>query len=248
MNVSATETSFRSAVSDVKQAWVGQGPSRRKHERRIYYLAERFAGEQDVALRLLGPTWVPLEEWLQTMSPEEFAQMRPEPLIYFNKVLPAMQTLESSLDKGDRLRESGRHERAVECYREAIRLSPTNVRASFGLGISYLQMGKIDNALLFLDQILELNSAFLPNYKHLFNEFGIALRKAGLHEQALNYYLKATKHGGEDEHLLFNIARILCEVGDYERMISVLDRALEMNPQFAAALSLLRYAKGELIK
>lgn len=239
---STNTTSFRSAVSEVKHSWVGQGATRSKHEHRVYYLAEGASGE-NVELRKLGPTWVPLEEWLRTLTPEEFALMRPEPLIYFNKVLPAMQTLASTLDKGDRMREIGHHGRAVEFYCEAVRLSPNNIRACFGLGISYLHSENEENALLVLDQLLELKSAFSPEYKHLFNEFGIVLRKKGLHGEALKYYLKARKLCGDDENLLFNIGRLLLEMGDRGRAETVLEKALSMAPDFAEARKMLSHVR-----
>ena len=169
--------------------------------------------------------------------------MRPEPLIYFNKVLPAMQTLSSTLDKGDKMREIGHHDRAVEFYRDAVRLSPNNIRACFGLGISYLHSENEDKALLVLDQLIELESAFSPVYKHLFNEFGIALRKKGLHGEALKYYLKARKLCGDDENLLFNIGRLLFEMGDRARAESVLEKALAMAPDFAEAYKLFSHIR-----
>ena len=239
---STSTTPFRSAVSEVKHSWVGQGTSRSKHEHRVYYLVEGASGE-NVELRRLGPTWVPLEEWLRTLTPDEFALMRPEPLIYFNKVQPAMQTLSSTLDKGDKMREIGHHDRAVEFYREAVRLSPNNIRACFGLGISYLHSENEDNALLVLDQLLELKNAFSPNYKHLFNEFGIALRKKGLHEEALKYYLKARKLCGDDENLLLNIGRLLFEMGDRAHAATILEKAISLGPGFVEVRKLLSHIR-----
>ena len=239
---STNTSSFRSAVSDVKHSWGGQGAIRTKHEHRVYYLAEGASGES-VVLRKLGPTWVPLEEWLRTLTPEEFALLRPEPLIYFNRVLPAMQALASTLDKGDRLREIGCHVRAVEFYCEAVRLSSNNIRACFGLGISYLHSENEDNALLVLDQLLELKSAFSPEYKHLFNEFGVALRKKGLHDEALKYYLKARELCGDDENQLFNIGRLLFEMGERARAQSALEKALSLAPGFVEAQQMLSHVR-----
>ena len=167
--------------------------------------------------------------------------MRPEPLIYFNKVLPAMQTLASTLDEGDRMREICHHDLAVEFYREAVRLSPNNIRACFGLGISYLHSENEDNALLVLNQLLELKSAFSPGYKHLFNEFGTALRKKGLHEEALKYYQKARRLCGDDENLLFNIGRLLFDMGDCSGAAIMLEKALAMDSGFAEAQQLLSH-------
>lgn len=225
---------FQSAVSAVKKSWVGHGTTRRSHDLRIYYLAERDGGEE-IDLRRLSPTWVPIEDWLRKTPVAEFRLMRPEPLIYFNKVLPAMKALETALDKGDSHLEAGRHDRAAAFYREAAAYSPDNVRACFGLGLSSLHLGEVDNAQRVLGQILELDQAFSPCYKHLFNEFGISLRRNGLHREALKFYVKAMRLGGSDEHLLFNVARLLYDMRDFCRTACVLDKALRLNPEFDAA-------------
>ena len=77
-----------------------------------------------------------------------------------------------------------------------------------------------------------LDAAFLPEHKHLFNEFGIKMRKLGMYDEAMRYYMRAYRLCKTDEHLLYNMARTLYEKGRIKSSRALLGKAMRLNPQF----------------
>ena len=115
-----------------------------------------------------------------------------------------------------------------------------HIRATFGLGLTYLDRGEVDNANLVCRRIITLEAAFGEEHKHLFNEFGIKMRKHKMYPQALRYYFKAYRLANRDENLLYNISRTYYEKGKLKLARKFLGMALAINPDFAEGESLLR--------
>ncbi len=58
---------------------------------------------------------------------------------------------------GDVFTLQGNYDRAIELYKEVIRLNPRFDGAHFGLGVAYYKLGKYDEALPFFDTAIRLN-------------------------------------------------------------------------------------------
>jgi hypothetical protein len=71
-----------------------------------------------------------------------------------------------------------------------------------------------------------LEAAFAPEHKHLFNEFGISLRKSRMVDQSIEYSTRALALTSTDENLHYNVARAYFEKGDTEKV----PRAPERGP------------------
>lgn len=234
MNNDRQERAFKIVVSDKKANKLGQGGTARQEARSIYYYAE---GDQEgtVQLQALNSENVPSGRKRGVTLEEFMDSYRPEPLFYYNKVKPAMEGLEAELQKGEGHLEAGRPDQAQKCFSRALAVDEENIRGVFGLGMSYLAAGKLEDAEAILGRIMELEMAFAPEHIHLFNRFGIQMRKAGMHGQALDYYAKAAALNGEDEHLHFNTCRIHYEMGDLDSAFACVGRALELNGGFEEA-------------
>ena len=98
-----------------------------------------------------------------------------------------------------------------------------------------MEMGEEAKAKEVFRKITEIDAIFEKENKHIFNEFGISLRKAGMYEEALGHYGKAIEISPDDEHLYFNVARVYYEKGDIPAAMEWLDKALTMNPDFDEA-------------
>ena len=159
----------------------------------------------------------------------------PEPEFYINSVYPAMQELNSNISQGEDHRAKGEYLSAEHRFKKALAVDVDNVRANFGLGLTYLERGELDKADNIFDRLVRLEAAFAPEHKHLFNEFGINLRKNKMYDQALSYYSRALSLSKGDEHLHYNIARAHFEKSQLAEAASHLDIALTMNPELEAA-------------
>ncbi|WP_028588498.1 tetratricopeptide repeat protein [Desulfocurvus vexinensis] len=117
----------------------------------------------------------------------------------------------------------------------------TNARASFGLGLTYLRRGNQAKAVDIFTRLAEMDAPFVPEHKHMFNDFGVSLRKQSLFDLALKHYLRALALAGEDDHLLHNIARAYFEKQDLPNCIRYLEKSLELNPDLAPSRQFLKH-------
>lgn len=117
-------------------------------------------------------------------------------------------------------------------YHKALKLEPENIRANFGVGTLYMEMGETDKAKGVFKKLTQIEAIFEEENKHIFNEFGISLRKAKMFEEALANYMKAIEISPEDENLCFNIARLNYDMNNVKEALDWLKKALDLNPQF----------------
>jgi tetratricopeptide (TPR) repeat protein len=170
-----------------------------------------------------GPsTSVPLEDFL--------AKYNPEPEMYVKTVFPKMKELSSTVQRAEEQRQRGALYSAQFEYENALAVDEENVRANFGLGLTYVERGEAAKAKDILGRIVGLEAAFAPEHKHLFNEFGISLRKSRMLDQALEYYTRALELTATDENLHYNVARAHYDKGDLAKCREHLESALRLNP------------------
>ncbi len=122
-------------------------------------------------------------------------------------------------------------------YTYALKIDPESIRANFGIGTLYMEMGDTAKAKDVFRKLSEVEAIFEEDNKHIFNEFGIELRKANMLEEALANYQKAITISPKDEHLYFNIVRIYYDIKEWNNALAWLKKALEINPHFRDAKS-----------
>ncbi|MHC1788839.1 tetratricopeptide repeat protein [Solidesulfovibrio sp.] len=142
---------------------------------------------------------------------------------------------------GDHYRATAKYANAEQEYLKIKRIDEDNIRANFGLGLVYLAMNKTEKATYIFDRLVRLEEAFEPRHKHLFNEFGISLRKKALFEEALKYYYRAHELSKDDDHLLLNIARVYFEQHRLPEAEATAREALAINPELIEAKRLLEH-------
>jgi tetratricopeptide (TPR) repeat protein len=228
---------FKGAFSSQVNSMVGFGATKRKLKQTIHVYAEEQE-DGTFLVRALNKHCIPAGK-ANTLTREELlANYLPEPDLYLNKVLPGMRQVAQTVETADAHREQGELMSAEFEYKNALRVDEEHIRATFGLGLTYLERGEVDSAHLVFRRILTLEAAFGPEHKHLFNAFGIRMRKHGMYSQALRYYFRAYRLTHDDEHLLYNIARTYFERDKCKLARKFLDMALATNPGFKAGLGL----------
>ena len=226
---------------------VGFGATKRRVKQTVHVFAEETA-EGTVSCRALSDGFVPHGDPRTITKDDLLRKFVPAPHIYLDKVLPALARLEKATDDADRLRGEGQLFTAEFEYKNVLRQDVDHIRASFGLGLTYLDRGEADSARIVFHKLSRLKGAFAPEHKHLFNEFGIKLRKNALYSQALGHYAKALRLSPDDDHLLYNIARVLYEKGRTRAAKRFLQRALAVRPNFPEALKFKEYLDSQMIE
>ncbi len=95
-----------------------------------------------------------------------------------------------------------------------------------------------------LHDLIVVQGHFSKQQKLMFSEFGLALRKNGLHALALQSHLRARELDSSDSRVLFNIARSQSELGQILEAQESLVLALALDPNFTAAQNFLDFLKG----
>lgn len=228
---------LRCVFSTVSTIKLGTGTTARKQRNKnLWYVKQR---EEDAyGVRKINPQFVPVGE--ETMIDREklLTEYTPEVAIHNQRVAPAMQGLTKTLAKGDKHREQGESFSAEMEYTKALNVDENNVRAIFGLGLVYLGRDDTENGQAVFEQLVEMEAAFAIEHKHLFNEFGIELRKHNLFEEAVQYYGRAVELTQEDENLYYNLARVHYENGDWENCFVNAAQALRLDNTHKHAMAL----------
>jgi tetratricopeptide (TPR) repeat protein len=222
------ETALKGAFSSQEKVRLGFGATSRAAASTLYWYVEQV-GVGRYEARKLNTAHLPTDEVLRLDTEQFLTRFSPEIDLYNTKVRPAMAGLEEVIERGDRLRDEGRLYSAESAYDEALAVDENNVRATFGLGLTFLAREDLARAKEVFDRLVELDAAYEMRHKHMFNEFGIALRKSHLYDEALVYYFRGVELGCDDEHLLFNIARVCFEKNDWAGCAKYLTLCLETN-------------------
>ncbi|WP_319764906.1 tetratricopeptide repeat protein [Maridesulfovibrio sp.] len=228
--------------SSQSEATVGTGTTTRQTEQKTYwYAVEKPNGALEV--QPLNSNNVPSGPKL-TVERETFLDnYHPEPEYFVEVVRPSMESLEGSIKRGENHRSNGEGYSAEYEFGHAIDVDTENVRANFGLGLTYLERGETGRAEDVFRRLVGIGAIYEPEHKHLFNDFGINLRRNGMIDQAIEYYLKAEELSRTDENLCLNIARAYYEKGDFNNCIKYIKKSLKLNPRLEEGIMFWVYLK-----
>lgn len=219
---------------------IGTGTTSRKVAQIGYFFVEQV--EEDLfEVRMLNVNFVPTGNPEKINQEELLSKYTPEPEMYHEKVLPRMKELSKTLARADRYRKQGNSFSAEMEYGNSIKIDENNVRGNFGIGLCLMERGETDRANDVFARLISMRAAFSEEHKHLFNEFGMNLRKSKMLPQAIEYYTKALDLSETDENLFYNLARVYFDSQDFTKTREMLGKALELSPDFEEAKKFISY-------
>lgn len=121
----------------------------------------------------------------------------------------------------------GQTDKAMDSYRQAIRIKPGFAEAIFNLGVLHYRQNQWDPAIDCFRRAMELK----PGTSDSEHNLAMALQQSGRYELAagvIEHLLAAT---GESLDLLMALGLCRYHEGRYEQAIEALSRALELNPE-----------------
>jgi tetratricopeptide (TPR) repeat protein len=217
---------------------VGTGTTTRKSIRKAFWFcAEIDSGEHagSIEVQPLNANYVPSGP-KKAIDREKFLNdFAPEPEFYQSTVFPRIREITKTVARGERHRNNGELYSAEMEFSNALNLDVENIRATFGLGLTYMARGENAKAENILERIVKMEDAFDQEYKHLYNEFGIQLRKGKMTQKAIAYYKRALELSNQDENIYYNIARAYLDNQEPAAALEFLCKALELNPEFVEA-------------
>ena len=149
------------------------------------------------------------------------------------------------LSLADHHLESGEYNSAEYEYTRALRKDPQCRPARFGLGRVYLARGEQDKAKEVFSEVTSCGMVSQAEQVSICNDVAIELRKAGLVREAVDQYRQALEVTNDDEHLWFNLARLLDESGQGALAARLMEKAIQINPEFSEARLYLQNCLGD---
>ena len=130
-----------------------------------------------------------------------------------------------------RLKDQGKLDEAVACYRRALELKPDFAEAHNNLGVALKDQGKLDEAVACYRRALELK----PDFAEAHNNLGNALKDQGKLDEAVACYRRALELKPDYAEAHNNLGMALKDQGKLDEAIACYRRALELKPDFAEA-------------
>jgi tetratricopeptide (TPR) repeat protein len=190
--------------------------------------------EKNVQVQLLDLNDHPFGE-VRLIEKEELKEYTSCPDYFKNKKSLKEQMVEKYIEHGDRHYENREFYSAEYEYNQALSLNDRHLKANLGKGKTLYAKGEKEEAHKVFNKLSNLDALYEVDNKHIFNEFGIELRKGGMFEEALSNYLKAISIDPSDEVLYYNLGRVYYEKKEHEKAIEQLTLALSLKPDFKEA-------------
>ena len=119
--------------------------------------------------------------------------------------------------------------RRLELARKAKQVE-TSMRETFRKTLLRLKRPKERHAALTaLEQMAASKEGIMPEHRHMFRDFGVQLRKQSQPDTALHFSRRVVKLAPGDDHALFNMARVLCDLRKFEEAEQLLAQAMKID-------------------
>jgi tetratricopeptide (TPR) repeat protein len=131
---------------------------------------------------------------------------------------------------GDKLYENGDLQGAIDEFKRALEMDPSNVNVHNSLGVCYGLQSEYESA---LEEFKKVASIDPGEYMAMFN-LGLVHSLRGQPEKALKFFLKAGKINGDVYEVAFQCGKLYFESGDLAKAKPFLERASKLDPESSA--------------
>lgn len=212
----------------------------RKYEDAVdSYLEALLQDTGDVSINMkLGEAYLKQGNYLEAKQTfEEIEKIKPDHVLvrnYLHRI-----DVQEIVEKGNHYRRINEYQKAIETYYKVFKINPNNVAALYGTALVFLEQKKIEKAINIFNKIIAMDSLYQEEYKHILNHMAMSISKQGMHDKAVALYQKAISLDSKDEALLFNLAAAYLRRQNYSEAKKLLNKALEIDPDFDEAKQLL---------
>jgi len=132
---------------------------------------------------------------------------------------------------GDIYTSSKEYMKAINMYEQALPLVKEKNRLRIWLAQLFLTKGEPNNAVPYLEQIVEED----PKYKDVYRYFGDAYRDAGEQKKAIEYYKRQRKESGATPYIQEQIAALYFKLKEYDEAEAECQKLTKVDPKNANA-------------
>ena len=159
----------------------------------------------------------------------------PEPLAKVNRGINLIKEIQITLPHkaGWAHYEKGQYQEAINSFKKAISLNPSESENFRGLSASYSALKQYDEAITAAKRAIELK----PDNANAYNALGIAYSRKKQFNEALNAYKKAIEIAPKYAFLYTSTGNLFLERGDYSRAAEQYEKAISLKPNNIKSLS-----------
>jgi len=125
----------------------------------------------------------------------------------------------------------GKNGKAIQSYKEAIRIQPNYYESYFNMGDALINQKKFTEALVVYEKVLKFN---FDNSRAQYN-FAIIQDKLGMHKKALASYEEAIRLNPDYAEAYNNMGNIYRSQENLDKALDAFKKAIKLRPKFAEA-------------
>jgi predicted Zn-dependent protease len=129
------------------------------------------------------------------------------------------------------LRDAGKLDEAIECFKKAIEVKGDLAEAHNNLGVALREQGKPVEATASFNRAIEVD----PDFAMAHDSLGIALGEQGKLAEAIACFRRASSLEPRMVNAHFNLGIALRDVGERDEAIACFERAIDLKPDYAEA-------------
>jgi protein O-mannosyl-transferase len=134
-------------------------------------------------------------------------------------------------NKGKDLSDFNRHEEAIKCFDEALRIKPDYYKAWDDKGISLNSLGKFEEAIKCYDEAIKIK----PDFSLSFYNKGNAYFYIGKNSEAIKFFDESIKLNPDDFEAWNNKGSAFIGLGEFDEAIKNFDKAIELKYDYYEA-------------
>ena len=136
---------------------------------------------------------------------------------------------------------AGDYAKAIECYKDTVRLKPNSAEAHFNLGLAYDKAGYTKEAIKSYEEVIRLDPKSSVTYCNL----GFIYKDSGDSKKAIESFKEAIRIKPDYDKARGNLGMVYVEVGDIENALKEYEVLRNSNKTYAAELYSAINAKNE---
>ena len=125
----------------------------------------------------------------------------------------------------------GRHQEAIEAYREAVRIDPDYANVWYNLGLKYGELGRHPEAIEAYREAVRID----PDYGDAWRDLGLAYERLGRWGEAIEADQEALRLDPDDALAWNNLGVTYEKLGRHQDAIEAYQEALRLKPDFVQA-------------
>ncbi|MFR9166690.1 MAG: tetratricopeptide repeat protein [Dysgonomonas sp.] len=164
-------------------------------------------------------------------------------LLLFSSNIYPQASSERLIRRGVSMHDKGRYKEAIDYYKEALKINPGSMSATYEMSLSYLYLKDYEDALKYSTKVI--NSNFQPLLLDAYCVKSSALAELNKVDDAIKLLNEAVRKCGDEYLLHYNLGLSYFKINDLNQAAIHLRKAIEVDTTHASAFLLYAYVMND---